>query len=93
MKARINEMFQYPISKELENHILNDLGFKDDDKKIIKSLMYHSGSSNFHYDNTMIPHDKFEYRLKIITQVLFNEMMRLAKIGYEKEYKENINKS
>lgn len=38
MKARINEMFQYPISKELENHILNDLGFKEEEHKKVQEM-------------------------------------------------------
>lgn len=97
MKLKLNEMYMRPIPYEFSLHILNDLGFKDEDKKIINSLMNHLGNSTFHYDNTMIPRERFEYRLKIINDCIFNEIMRLAIIGFntEKElkHKQNTNKT
>lgn len=85
MKQKLNEMYLYPLPRRFKEHLRNDLGFNEYDKKIIDSLSTHSGDSNFHYDNTCIPKDKFEYRLGRINDRIFEELIRLAKVGFEKE--------
>lgn len=63
---------------ELRKHILNDMGFGDEDQAIIKSLMEHNADSNYHYDNTGIGRGRFERRLNNINRVVIPEIIRLA---------------
>lgn len=81
MKNCINEIYNLPMSAQLKAHIMNDLGFSDMDKSILESLFTHSGDSNFHYDNTHIPKEKFERHLRNINNVVFAELVRLSN-GY-----------
>lgn len=83
MKQLMNEIYQCPFSMELRNHILNDMGFSEEDKAIIKSLMNHNADSNFHYDNTGIGRGKFERKLNNINRIIFPELVRLANCQYK----------
>lgn len=78
MKQMVNDLYQSPIMPGLKMHIMNDLGFCEEDKKIIRSLMEHNADSNFHYDNTGINRERFERRLNNINRVVFPEIVRLA---------------
>lgn len=81
MKNQINEIYNMPLSAELKKHITEDLGFSDMDKTILKSLFFHNGDSNFHYQSTNIPKEKFERHLRNINNVVFAELVRLSNIA------------
>lgn len=38
MKAIVNELYRLPLSNELLNHIMEEIGFGDDEKLIANSL-------------------------------------------------------
>lgn len=78
MKQLINDVYTSALCPELKGHILNDLGFGEEDQVIIKSLMEHNAPSGFHYDNTGIGRERFERRLNNINRVLLPEIVRLA---------------
>lgn len=80
MKSYIGEMY-YDMSRELKEHLINEIGMSETDQRILKSIMYKSGDSQYHYDNTGIPRDKFERHLRRINIEVFSEITRLAKIG------------
>lgn len=80
MKQIFNELYLCPFRPELKNHLLNDLGLSDDDKIILQSLMTYNGDSNFHYDNTGIPKERFERHLRNINLIVFPELIRLSNI-------------
>lgn len=82
MKALINDIYQSALSAELKKHILNDLGFSEEDKAIIKSLMGYNADSNFHYDNTGIGRGKFERHLNNINRIVLPEIVRLANCNF-----------
>lgn len=84
MQQIINEIYQCPMREPLREHLINDMGFSDEDKSIIRSLMYHNADSNFHYDNTGINKDKFERHLKHINRVLVPEVIRLANLQFDR---------
>lgn len=81
MKQLVNEIYQNPMQPELKKHLLEDLGFNQEDKQILESLMDHDASSDFHYDNTGINRARFERRLNTINRVIFPELIRLANIS------------
>ena len=83
MKQLVNELYQCAISDGLKNHIINDLGFNEEDQAIIKSLMEHNADSNFHYDNTGIGRGKFERKLNTINRIVIPEIVRLANAEYK----------
>lgn len=78
MKQWINEVYNAPMSVNLKEHLLNDLGLSNDDKKILNSIIEHSGDSNFHYDNTGIPKERFDRKLININLTVFTELIRLS---------------
>lgn len=78
MKNLVNELYNCPMSQKLKGHLLNDMGLSAEDKKIVSSLMEYSGDSNFHYDNTGIPKERFERRLRNINFTLISELIRLS---------------
>lgn len=78
MKQWINEVYNAPMSVNLKEHLLNDLGLSNDDKKILNSIIDHSGDSNFHYDNTGIPKERFDRKLININLTVFTELIRLS---------------
>lgn len=78
MNQVVNDIYRSAFTPELKNHILNDMGFSKEDKKIIVSLMEHDADSNFHYDNTGIGRGKFERRLNNINRIVFPELIRLS---------------
>lgn len=78
MKQWVNEVYNAPISVNLKEHLLNDLGLSSDDKKILLSVMEHSGDSNYHYDNTGIPKERFDRKLININLTVFTELIRLS---------------
>lgn len=80
MKQIINELYLCPIRPELKAHLIQDLGLNQEDKKILESLMTYSGDSSFHYDNTGMPKEKFERRLRNINAVIIPELIRLSNI-------------
>lgn len=83
MKPQINEIYSMPMNSALRDHLINDLGFSEIDQKILRSIMYKDGDSNFHYDNTRIARDKFERRLRNINSVVFAELIRLSNMQME----------
>lgn len=94
MRAYLNEIYQYLITDEMRNHMRNELHLSDDHKKIFDSLSRHSGNSDFHYCNTMIPRERFEYLLKCMSHRHVEELIRLAEIGLKTEKREqNRNKT
>lgn len=78
MKQWLNEVYNAPMSKNLKEHLLNDLGLSSDDKKILLSVMEHNGDSNYHYDNTGIPKEKFDRKFININLAVFTELIRLS---------------
>ena len=78
MKQWVNEVYNAPISVNLKEHLLNDLGLSSDDIKILLSVMEHSGDSNYHYDNTGIPKERFDRKLININLTVFTELIRLS---------------
>lgn len=80
MKQLVNDIYTAPMCPELRKHILNDMGFCDEDQAIIKSLMEHNADSNYHYDNTGIGRERFERRLNNINRVILPEIIRLASL-------------
>ena len=80
MKQQINELYLCPFRPELKRHIMNDLGLSKEDRTIVESLMTYSGDSNFHYDNTGIPKEKFERHLRNINMVIIPELIRLSNL-------------
>lgn len=82
MKQVVNEIYQAPMSRELKAHIVNDMGFSEEDRLILKSLMDYNADSNFHYDNTGIGRGKFERHLNNINRVVFPELVRIANMYY-----------
>lgn len=84
MKTLINEVYSMPMKPELRQHLLNDLGLSADDKVILESIMYKTGDSNFHYDNTGMTKEKFERRLRNINYYVFAELIRICNEKYTK---------
>ncbi len=84
MKSQINEIYNMPMCRELRYHLVNNMGFCEVDKSIITSLMFKSGSSDFHYCNTDLPRDKFERRLRNINNIVFAELINLANAYFKK---------
>lgn len=80
MKQLINDIYSSPMSPELKRHILEDLGFNDEDKIILKSVIEHNAPSPYHYDATGINRERFERRLNNINRVVFPEIIRLANL-------------
>jgi hypothetical protein len=78
VKQWVNEVYNAPISVNLKEHLLNDLGLSSDDKKILCSMIEHNGDSNFHYDNTGIPKEKFDRKLINVNLAVFTELIRLS---------------
>lgn len=78
MKQQINELYLCPIRPELKQHLLHDLGLSKDDQTILESLMTYNGDSNFHYENTGIPKERFERKLRNINMVVIPELIRLS---------------
>lgn len=78
MKQIINDVYTSALCPELKSHIINDLGFGEEDRAIITSLIEHNAPSGFHYDNTGINRERFERRLNNINRVLLPEIVRLA---------------
>jgi hypothetical protein len=78
MKQWLNEVYNSPISVSLKEHLLNDLGLSSDDKKILLSVIEHNGDSNYHYDNTGIPKERFDRKLININLTVFTELIRLS---------------
>lgn len=79
-KQIINDIYTSPMGPALKNHIINDLGFSEEDQAIIKSLMEHNAPSGYHYDATGINRERFERRLGSINRVVFPELVRLANL-------------
>lgn len=78
MKQLVNDIYSSAMSPQLKDHLIHDLGFCEEDQAIIKSLMEHNASSDFHYTNTGISRARFERRLNNINRVLLPELIRLA---------------
>lgn len=89
MRAYLNEIYQYLITSEMRNHMRNDLHLNEDHKKIFDSLSRYSGDSEFHYQNTLIPRERFEYLLKCMSHRHVEELIRLAEIGLKEEQNRN----
>lgn len=82
MKQIINDLYKSAFKPGLKSHLVNEMGFSEEDRKIILSLMDYDGDSNFHYDNTGINKEKFERHLKNINRILIPELVRLANVNY-----------
>lgn len=78
MKSQLNEIYSMPMNRRLKDHLINDIGLSDMDKTIIRSLMSFDGDSNFHYENTGIPKEKFERHLRNINHAVFSELLRIS---------------
>lgn len=76
MKQIINDMYQCPMSQELQEYLFGR--FCEEDRSIIRSLREHNAPSTFHYDNTGICRERFERRLNSINRILLPELIRLA---------------
>lgn len=81
MNQIVNDIYQSAFSKELKHHLIYEMGFGEEDRRILISLMEHYGDSDFHYDNTGIGRGKFERRLNSINRVVFPELIRLANMN------------
>lgn len=92
MKALINEVYQCPMLPELKNHLLDDLGLSETDRRILESLMAHDADSNFHYDNTGIGRGKFERHLNIINRTVLPELVRMANDAERAKCSQNVGK-
>lgn len=80
MKQLVNDIYTSPMTPALKKHIINDLGFSEEDQAIIKSLMEHNAPSAYHYDATGINRERFERRLNNINRVIIPEIIRLANL-------------
>ena len=82
MKQIVGDLYHSAFKPGLKDHLVNGMGFSEEDKRIILSLMDHDGDSNFHYDNTGLCKEKFERHLKNINRILIPELVRLANVNY-----------
>ena len=80
MKQLVNDIYSSPMSPALKNHLTNEMGFTEEDRAIITSLMEHNAPSTYHYDATGINRERFERRLNNINRVLIPEIIRLANL-------------
>lgn len=78
MKQRTNQFFYRAMPRKIKNHILNNMDFSETDLRIVKSLMQHDGSPEFHYQNTGLTKAKFERHLLDICDVVQAELLRLS---------------
>ena len=81
MKQIINDYYLYPFPEAFKEYFGKNL--KEDYLKIFNSITTYKGDSQFHYDNTMIPSERFEKLLRHMTRIHMEELNRLAIIGFQ----------
>lgn len=80
MKQIINDYYLAPYPEEFIEHFRN--GLNEEYLTIFDSISTRKGDSNFHYDNTMIPPERFEKLLRRMVRIHVDELIRLALIGF-----------
>lgn len=90
MRSRINAIYHRPYPDDFYEHFRDHIGLTEEYKTIMDSLHKHQADSKFHYDNTLIPEQKFESYLKTMSDMHLSELIRLAMIGF---HAENISKT
>lgn len=83
MKQIINDYYIEPYPKDFKEHFRK--GLNSEYVTIFDSISNYRGDSRFHYDNTMIPPERFEKLLRNMVRSHMDEMIRLAIIGFRHE--------
>lgn len=77
MKQRTIEMYSsFPY--RIKDYLIKKLKLCEEDEKILKALFTKDGDSEFYYDYTGIPKEKFERRFKRINDMVMCEIVSLA---------------
>ena len=93
MKRFVELAWNKPISKRLFEHLRNDLRFNEDHKTVFDSVTGHSGTADFHAENTGMDKKKFARVYADVAEAVLYELIRLAEIGRECEIKGKSEKS
>lgn len=95
MKKYVEIAWNSPINEELFVHLRNDMRFNEDHINVFDSVTHHSGSIEFHVDNTGFDRKKFTRIYDNVAETVLGELIRLAELGYknEKEIKEKFEKN
>lgn len=77
MKQRTIEMYSsFPYI--IKDYLIKKLRLCEEDEKILKALFTKDGDSEFYYDYTGIPREKFERRFKRVNDMVMTEIINLA---------------
>ena len=83
MKQIINDYYLDLYPKEFKEHFRE--GLNEEYLSIFNSISTRKGNSQFHYDQTMIPAERFEKLLRKMVRAHIDELIRLALIGFRAE--------
>lgn len=87
MKKFVEIAWNKPIDTDLFYHLRNDFRFHEDHLAVFDSVTEHSGTVEFHCDNTGLEQKKFTRVYNQVAETVLNELIRLAEIGFESEQK------
>lgn len=83
MKQIINDYYLDLYPEEFKEHFRESLN--EEYLSIFNSISTSKGNSQFHYDRTMIPAERFEKLLRKMVRAHIDELIRLAIIGFRVE--------
>ena len=81
MTDRVNNYSQLPVSKELLEHMRDEIGLVGVYKQIFDDLRDTRGSTQVHADNVGLPVRQYNLMAGIVGQACVHELIRLAEIG------------
>lgn len=93
MKRFVEIAWLTPIDVRLYNHLRNDMRFSEEHLKVFDSVTHHSGTADFHADNTGFDKKKFARLYGHVAEVVLTELIRLAADGYKQEINAKSSKS
>ena len=85
MTGRVNRYFQHPASPDFVKHMVEENGFCEQDKLIIRHLREVSGDTALHAQAAGMTDKEYNRRAAAISIRMMDELFRLAQVGYEHE--------
>lgn len=85
MTGRVNSYYQHPASPEFIHHMIEENGFCEQDKQIIRNLRECFGDTELHAQAAGLPIKVYNDRTASINKRMMDELFRLAEIGYKSE--------
>jgi len=85
MLNRVNRYYQFPASKELVNHMRDEIGFTRPYRDIFDDLRNCTADTQCHADNCCMPLKQYNMMSATVGRMCVEELIRLAEIGLKSD--------